>query len=102
MYLKITLHSAAAEEIIKNYIAFLDPGGITIGDKIITYRFLCVGELIFGNLGSLTGKPIQHVIPGGINYCNVTIGAVLSWKPRMIRLQLQFFLFGSHWGNYLL
>ena len=28
MYLKITLHSAAAEEIIKNYIAFLDPGGI--------------------------------------------------------------------------
>ena len=28
MYLKITLHSAAAEEIIKNYITFLDPGGI--------------------------------------------------------------------------
>ena len=28
---------------------------------------------------------------GGINYCNVTIGAALSWKPRIIRLQLQFF-----------
>ena len=28
MNLKITLHSAAAEEIIKNYITFLDPGGI--------------------------------------------------------------------------
>ena len=28
MYLKITLHSAAAKEIIKNYITFLDPGGI--------------------------------------------------------------------------
>ena len=28
MYLKITLHSAAAEEIMKNYITFLDPGGI--------------------------------------------------------------------------
>ena len=26
--LKITLHSAAAKEIIKNYITFLDPGGI--------------------------------------------------------------------------
>ena len=26
--LKITLHSAAAEEIIKNHIAFLGPGGI--------------------------------------------------------------------------
>ena len=28
MYLKIRLHSAAAEEIIRNYITFLDPGGI--------------------------------------------------------------------------
>ena len=28
MYFKITLHSAAAEEIIKKYITFLDPGGI--------------------------------------------------------------------------
>ena len=26
--LKITLHSAAAEKITKNYITFLDPGGI--------------------------------------------------------------------------
>ena len=36
-------------------------------------------------------ETLQHVIPGGIHYCNVTIGAVLSWKPRIIRLQLQFF-----------
>ena len=28
MYLKITLHSVAAEEMIKNHITFLDPGGI--------------------------------------------------------------------------
>ena len=40
MYLKITLHSAAAEEIIKNYITFLDPGGINyviiVGPTVMT------------------------------------------------------------------
>ena len=38
--LKITLHSAAAEEIIKNYITFLDPGGINyviiVGPTVLT------------------------------------------------------------------
>ena len=28
---------------------------------------------------------------GGINYCNVMIGAVLPWQERIFRLQLQFF-----------
>ena len=42
--LKITLHSAAAEEILINYITFLDPGGITILFKIITRM-----KLLFSN-----------------------------------------------------
>ena len=28
---------------------------------------------------------------GGMNYCNIVIGAVLPWKERIFRLQLQFF-----------
>ena len=28
---------------------------------------------------------------GGVSYCNVMIGAVLPWKERIFRLQLQFF-----------
>ena len=43
MYLKITLHSAAAEEIIKNYITFLDPGGINyviiVGPTVLSFLF---------------------------------------------------------------
>ena len=53
----------------------------TIGDEIITYRFLgfwgIISVIITGNL--------QHDIPRGINECNVRIGAV----------QLQ--LFSWHW-----
>ena len=33
---------------------------------------------------------LQHDILGGINNCNVVIGAVLLWKERIFRLQLQF------------
>ena len=47
MYLKITVHSAAAEEIIKNYITFLDPGGINcviiVGPTVI--RGIILGSL---------------------------------------------------------
>ena len=42
--LKITLHSAAAEEIIKNYITFLDPGGINyvtvVGPTVMLCSFI--------------------------------------------------------------
>ena len=44
----------------------------------------------------------MYLIPGGINYCNVIIGAVLAWKPQIIRLQLQFFfriLGGTNYCN---
>ena len=37
-------------------------------------------------------ETLQHKIPGRIIYCNVMIGAVLPWKPRIIRFQLQFCL----------
>ena len=36
-------------------------------------------------------ETLQHDIFGGINYCNVRIGAVLPWKEGTFRLQLQFF-----------
>ena len=39
----------------------------------------------------LLQETLQHAILGGINFCNVRMGAVLPWKPRMFRLQLQFF-----------
>ena len=37
-----------------------------IGDKIITYRFLC-----FGKLFCFFKEALQHKIPGGIYYCSV-------------------------------
>ena len=34
---------------------------------------------------------LQHNFAGGINCCNVMIGAVLSWKQRIFGLQSQFY-----------
>ena len=48
MYLKITLHSAAAEGIKKNYITFLDPGGIIyviIVGPTVMLHYISVSEL---------------------------------------------------------
>ena len=41
---KVTLHSAAAEEIIKNYITFWDPGGINY--------VIIVGPTVIGVINS--------------------------------------------------
>ena len=49
----------------------------------VSFRF---GEFFWKRLQ----ETLQHEIPGGINSCNVMIGAVLLWQPRIIRLQLQF------------
>ena len=38
-------------------------------------------------------------ISGGKNYYNVVIGAVLLWKERILRLQLQFFSLCCVWIN---
>ena len=46
--LEITLHSAAAEEIINNYITFLDPGGINyviIVGPTVSRKLNCSGKL---------------------------------------------------------
>ena len=51
---------------------------------ILLHTVFCLGEL-FSEISTGT---LQHEIPGGrISYCNVRIGAVLPWKPRIIRLQ---------------
>ena len=39
----------------------------------------------------LLQETLQHDILGGIHYCNAMTGAVLPWKERIFRLQLQFF-----------
>ena len=65
------------------------------GDKITTYRFFFWwgggrggGGIFIGNY--CIQETLQH-ISGGINYCNEMISAVLSWKPQIFQLQLQFF-----------
>ena len=50
----------------------------------------------------LLQETLQHNIPGGLKYCNVTNGAVLPWKERIFRLRLQFFsrcCVGIHYCN---
>ena len=80
-------------EISASETQFLDPGKqpfhtpTTIGDKILAYRFL-FGRIIFGDYYR---KLYSIIFLGGISCCNVRIGAVLPWKPRIFRLQLQFF-----------
>ena len=47
-------------------------------------------------------ESLQYNIPGGVNYCNVIIGAVLPWKTRIFGLELQVFSLccaGIHWCN---
>ena len=51
------------------------------------FRFL-FWKLLFGNCNRKISSTFVLV---GIVYYTVLIGAVLSWKPRIIRLQLQFF-----------
>ena len=48
------------------------------------------------SLRQLLQEVLQHNILVGINYCNAMIGNVLSWKPRIFRLLLQFSL-GAVW-----
>ena len=55
MYLKITLHSAAAEEIIKNYITFLDPGGINY--------VIIVGPTVIASATCASLRMFLHVFP---------------------------------------
>ena len=46
----------------------------------------------FGELFSkLLQDTLKHIISGGVDFCNVMIGAVLPWKELIFRLQLQFF-----------
>ena len=52
----------------------------------IPFFFRC-GELF----SVIVPENLQRDILAGINYCNVVIGAVLPWKERRFRLQLQFF-----------
>ena len=71
-------------------------GACTIVDKIITYCFFRSGAL-FSVL--ITGNfTAWH--SWGINYCNVMISAVLLWKERIFRLQLQFFSPSHVWISY--
>ena len=60
------------------------PSLVTKGDTIITHRVLFWG-MIFGNCY----RNFYSIILLG--ECNVRIGAGLPWKPRRLRLQLQFF-----------
>ena len=61
-----------------------------LGTKLLhTVFFFGVGG---GNyFRQLLQETLQHIISGGISYCNLTIGAVLPWNERIFRLQLQFF-----------
>ena len=74
MYLKITLHSAAAEEIIENYITFSDPGGINY--------VIIVGPTVFHN------KKLPH-FPRGTNQKIfhrkiLGVGGPEDWIPRSL------------------
>ena len=53
--LKITLHSAAAEEIIENYITFLDPGGINY--------VIIVGPIVVFQFAVCTSQFALHTVP---------------------------------------
>ena len=48
--------------------------------------------LLFGGISwQLSQDALQHKSLGGMNYCNVRIGAVLPCRTRLSWLQLQFF-----------
>ena len=61
---------------------------VPLGTKLFQDVFFALGN----NSRELSQETLQHLISGGINYCNVMVGAVLPWKARIFRLQLQFFL----------
>ena len=60
--------------------------GFTFGDKLITYRCFCSGELFSA---IFTGNSTASNFWG--NQCNVRTNGVLPWKPRIFRSQLPFF-----------
>ena len=84
--------TAAIVQALHSYCAILRlQRESAITDKIISYYF------VWGNyFRQLLQETLQQKVPGGIHQCNVMIGAVLPWKPRLIRLRYGFSL-GAVW-----
>ena len=65
---EITLHSAAAEEIIRNYITFLDPGGINyviiVGPTV--GNFFVANRKHFGWI--VPGMGVDQIVPPSIHF----------------------------------
>ena len=90
--IKNTLHSAAAEEIVKNYITFLDPGGINY--------VIIVGPTVINNVYIWSKSPPPGkrylpflVIPRNLNpekgRCSVCLPDPFSREASLLQIQCQ-------------